>query len=158
MDETIEYRLMKRGEERAVCLLVRDVFDEFVAPDFSEEGVDGFLQYAHPRALARRCEGHHFVLVAARGDELLGMIEVGRFEHIGMLFVAQRGRGIARQLVHRALAVCKVKRPGLSRVTVHSSRYAEPIYRKLGFVTEGDERTEGGITFLPMAMSLKPED
>ncbi len=36
---TISYRMIKPGEESAVSSLVIDVFNEFIAPLFAEEGI-----------------------------------------------------------------------------------------------------------------------
>ena len=40
------YRAIKPGEENEVCSLVTRVFKSFVAPRYSQEGVDEFLKYA----------------------------------------------------------------------------------------------------------------
>ena len=42
--------------------------------------------------------------------------------------------------------------PDLSKVTVHSSPYAGPIYLKLGFNRIGNVLTEHGITCIPMEL------
>jgi GNAT superfamily N-acetyltransferase len=156
--QPVVYRFLRPGEEAAVCELVERVFDEFVAPDFGEEGIAEFLRYAEPRALAERCAADAFVLVAADGDDLAGMIEVINFDHLAMLFVSRRGRGIAAELIGRAVEICRRRKPGLSRLTVHASLFARPIYGKLGFEAPGATCTESGITYVPMALDLEPGD
>ena len=39
MEASLSYRLMRSGEEAAVCDLVVRVFNEFVAPDYTDEGI-----------------------------------------------------------------------------------------------------------------------
>ncbi len=155
MSEPVDFRFMMSGEEEAVCKLVKGVFEEFVAPDFDQDGIDEFFRYSNAQALAERCAPGAFVLVAARGEHLVGMIEITDFKHIAMLFVALRGQGVATELVHRAVAICKENNPGVSQISVHSSLFAERIYRRLGFESTGDARTEHGITYVPMALQLE---
>jgi predicted GNAT family N-acyltransferase len=78
------------------------------------------------------------------------MLELRGSDHIAMLFVDDRGRGVGKALVERALQMCKEETEGLEEVKVHASLYAVPIYSKLGFKAEGPEQTENGITFVPM--------
>jgi predicted GNAT family N-acyltransferase len=155
MINRLSIRLMKPGEEAEVSALVARVFDEFVAPDFSPEGIAEFFRYAHPTAMARRCEATNRVLVAEENGRIIGMLEMRGFDHIAMLFVETQGQGVGRDLIERALQVCRKGQPAVRQVTVHASRYAVPIYRKLGFEAEGHERTESGITYRPMVFRFK---
>lgn len=147
-------RLMRSGEEHEVCALVARVFRTHVAGDFSPEGVQEFLQYAEPAAMAARSRKGDRVLVAAEGGRILGMVELMMPDHIAMLFVEDRGRGLGRVLVERGVDLCRQADPGLERVRVHASLYAVPVYRKLGFLAEHPERTENGITYVPMVLDL----
>ena len=163
MDEPIAYRSMRPGEEANVCRLVERVFDEFVAPDFAPEGIEEFRKFANPQSLADRTRAGSTVLLALRGDEIVGMIEIGstpqvgtcdstsRCGHISMLFVSQRGQGIARELVRRAVDRMTAANADVAEITVHSSLYAQPVYERLGFQRTGETRTENGITYLPMS-------
>jgi GNAT superfamily N-acetyltransferase len=47
-----------------------------------------------------------------------------------------RGRGLATQLLHRAVEVCKENKVGV--ITLHASKFGKPIYEKFGF-TENNE-------------------
>jgi len=42
-----------------------------------------------------------------------------------------------------------------SYITVNSSRYAIPIYKKLGFEKIDEEKEKDGIKFTPMRLVLK---
>ena len=145
---------MRPGEERDVCDLVIRVFEQFVAPDFSHEGIHEFCRYADPGALSDRVASGDEVLVAVSGDLIIGILELRGRHHIAMLFVESRGKGVGRQLVEEAVQICRVGRPAFDKVTVKSSRYAVPVYRKLGFEVAGHEQIENGIISVPMALEL----
>jgi len=151
-----EYRLMKRGEETEVCDLALRVFEEFVAPQFSREGVQEFRNYADPRLFLRRSEWNHFVLVALAEKEIVGMIETKNDDHITLFFVDgdHQGEGVGRELLKRSLEICRRRDPEIKRVTVSSAPSAVEIYERLGFRREGPERTEDQIRSVPMVFDL----
>ncbi len=155
MSDNVTIRSMKAGEEREVCDLVSRVFDEYVAGDFSAEGVREFYRYADPGAMAERRRQGDRVLVAEEDGGILGMLELKWPDHIAMLFVEDRGRGLGRALVEKGLRMCGRGAPGVEEVGVHASLYAVPLYRKLGFEATGPKRTENGITYLPMVIRLE---
>jgi predicted GNAT family N-acyltransferase len=67
-----------------------------------------------------------------------------------MLFVSVRRQGIAKALMTQAISKARSLDPELSKLIVHSSPYAVPIYQKMGFRKSGSVRTENGITYIPM--------
>ena len=151
---------MEQGEEKAVCRLVRQVFAEFVAPLYTQEGVEEFQRYADPDLMAERAQSNHFVLVAEADGELIGAIETRDFNHISLLFVAKERQcqGVARGLLHEALAIARRSEPALSEVDVHSSPNAADAYMRLGFEAIGPEKLEHGIRFVPMRMRIEGFD
>ncbi len=153
-DDTLTYHLLASGEEAAVSDLIIRVFDEFIAGGYSQEGVQEFLSYVTPEALAKRAQENHFALVAAVGNRIVGVIEVRACDHISLLFVdkAFQGRGISRALLKQALARCIEGNPELHEVSVNASPYAVPIYERLGFRTTEPEQTIHGIRFTPMIL------
>lgn len=157
MKAPLEYRLMKRGDEGEVCDLVIRVFDEFVAPQFSREGVQEFRNYADPHLFMRRSQWNHFVLLAAAQKEIAGMIEVRVDGHVTLFFVDKwfQVRGVGGELLHRALAICQRSKPELSKATVNSSPNAVGIYERLGFHRMGPEKVENYIRFVPMVFELE---
>ena len=150
------YRPARAGEETAVSNLVARSFNEFIAPDFSEEGIEEFFKYANPRSLARRSGNNHFVLVAEIEGEISGMIEIREMNHISMLFVdkALHGKGIGRELFQLALERIKSEEFLPESVTVHSSRFAVPFYERLGFTKTSEEKIVNGFVHVPMALTL----
>ncbi len=85
MNETWIIRPMRPGEESEVCELVKRVFDEFIAPDYSQEGIDEFFGYAQSDALAQRSQNNHFVLLAIVEGRPVGMLEVRDYGHVRQL-------------------------------------------------------------------------
>jgi GNAT superfamily N-acetyltransferase len=155
MNAEVYYRFMEKGEEAKVCSLIEKVFNEFVAPDYGTEGINEFFKFANPLALAGRTGSGQVVFVAEHGTDLVGIIEMRECEHIAMLFVTHRGQGIAKELINRALEECCKRKSGIKRITVNSSRFAEPVYSRMGFKATGPFQEKNGIKFVPMARDLE---
>jgi ribosomal protein S18 acetylase RimI-like enzyme len=147
-----EYRRMRRGEETEVSDLILRVFEEFVAPQFSREGVQEFQN----RLFLRRSEWNHSILVALANKKIVGMIETKNDGHITLFFVDgdHQGEGVGRELLKRALEICRRRYPEITAVTVSSAPNAVKIYERLGFRRAGPERTENQIRFVPMVLDL----
>jgi hypothetical protein len=156
--EPIIYREMVSGEEQAVCDLVKQVFNEYVASDYGQKGIDEFFRFAHPGAMKERMQSGGFVLVAQQGDALAGMLEFYPPDCIAMLFVTVKRQGVATKLLALAISKLQTTNPDLEKLTVHSSPYAEPIYRKMGFKKTGGTITENSITYIPMELALADEN
>ncbi len=148
--------MMTPGDAERIAALVLASFDEYIAPEYTRQGVAEFRHYVEPQALRQRVERDHFVLVAEVDGDLAGMIEMRDCNHVALLFVAKdfHRRGIAARLLERGLAEARARRPGVERVTINSSRYGVPAYERMGFRQTGPERTVNGIVFIPLAMRL----
>ena len=157
MDE-INYREMKCGEEQAVCELVRQVFNEFLSADYGDVGTEEFFSFANPVEMGKRVQAGGSVFVASASDGLVGMLEFVPPDRIAMLFVTLRRQGIAKELLTLAIHRACSGRPAASKLTVHSSPYAGPIYRKMGFERVGGATVEHGITYIPMERDLRSAD
>ncbi len=156
MGNLITYRVIEPGEEKKVSELVLESFGEFIRHEYSQEGIEEFRRYAQPEALEQRSRADHCVLVATLKDRIAGVIEIRQHDHISLLFVDKRlqRKGIAKDLLQKALEVMRTAKPDLERVTVNSSRYGVPFYEKLEFHQTGPERTVNGIAFIPMVLRL----
>lgn len=104
-EQEVLIRRMKNGEEGIVCRLAVEVFSEFVAPLYTQDGVSEFLRYIDPDLMSKRAKSNHFVLMAESDNRLVGIIEVRDFNHISLLFVLRESqrKGIAKQLLNEAL-------------------------------------------------------
>ena len=156
MQLSLNIRPIKPGDEVQVCNLVARSFNEFIAPGFSEEGVEEFFRYVNPRALHKRTRAGYHVIVAEYGDEIAGVVEVKKRRHISMLYVEKsyHNKGIATELLNRALDYILTSSPKTREVTVNSSQYAAPFYEKAGFIKTEDEKVIHGILHVPMALKL----
>lgn len=157
--EPVEFGLMRRGEASKVSAMIVRAFHEDVAPDCDVQGVEAFERYAHPKALLKRSEHGHLVLVARVQASIVGAIELREHQHISLLFVDRqhRRRGLARELLSRALSMGRSGGHHVVEVTVNSSPYAVPAYEKLGFRATGPAQTKSGIRFAPMVLTLDNE-
>ena len=156
MDRAITYREIHKGEEEKACQLIMEVFDEFIAPGYSEEGISEFSKTAYPENMRNRLDNNRFIILAFDEDLLVGVIEVRNSDHISLFFVRKEymGKGIGKTLNKLAVDKCLEVNPGLTDIDVGSSPYAVPIYEKLGFVAVNSEQTFKGIRYTPMVLTL----
>lgn len=153
----IEYAYLPPGREKEAAQLVEEVFRGQVAPLYSQEGVEEFLKYAAPQAVEGRLAAHNFILAASGPQGLVGVVEADEQRgHIVWFFVADqaRGMGVGRELMRRAVAELKRRRPDLHRVTVNSSPNAVAVYLALGFTPSDHQQEHNGIKFTPMTLLL----
>lgn len=151
--KTIEIRRFTPGDADAVSALVRQVFDEHVAPSFAPEGIAEMHRHVAPEAVALRAETHD-TFVAWQGRQAVGVIEVRDAQHVSMLFVrtSHMGLGIATALFARAEEACRTA--GGPRMTVHSSLNAQTFYQRLGFVPTGEPQMTEGFAYISMEKPL----
>ena len=156
MVERIRIRELEADEITAAHALVSSVFDEFVAPLFSEEGINEFKSFIDPPRLRERLSPTSFILVAEMDVEIVGVIGVRDWSHVFLLFVKgdQQRKGIARSLLSEALQRCQTARLDLERITVNSSPNAVEAYRQMGFVPTSEEQLANGIRYVPMVLDL----
>ncbi len=151
------YRLMSTDEVADVCHFVNSVFDRSVAPLYTKRGRRNFREYADPEATSLRIKSDHFVLLAQADGRVDGMIEMRRHRHVSLLFVEpdRQGRGLGKELLQRALEICRSAEPDLREITVNSSPNAVEVYGRMGFETTGREQTINGVRSTPMRLRLE---
>jgi predicted GNAT family N-acyltransferase len=144
------------GIEYEINKLIRKVYDEFVAPDYSDEGNQHFYEWIKPENIAERQKENRNILVAKVNNKLAGMIEIRQNNRISLLFVDKQYQkhGIARQLFERSLKNSHINDPDLNRYFVHASPYSIPVYKKIGFIETGEMTIQNGISYLPMEIIL----
>jgi len=87
--------------------------------------------------------------------ELAGVVCARDGTHLFHLFVAPKYQrlGIAKHLWSH-IKESRFNRSGVNEITVNSTPYAVPVYKKLGFI-EADTKVErDGIAFVPMRLVL----
>ncbi|MBQ7595828.1 MAG: GNAT family N-acetyltransferase [Clostridia bacterium] len=143
-------RKLKADEIETALALVWKVFLEFEAPDYSESGVDEFYKSIHDKNYLAQLR----LYGAFVADELIGVI-ASRSEgaHIALFFVDEKyqKKGAGRMLFNALLSDCKSE-----MITVNSSPYAVPIYKKLGFCVTDAEQSVNGLRFTPMEFKTEP--
>lgn len=147
---------MKQGEENHVADLILNIFSEFVAPDFSDDGVLEFKTFASKESIAKRLLSGDTFIVAEIEQQIIGVIEMRDNSHIALLFVekAYQKKGVAKKLLFEAIRACKQKKPDIQNITVNSSPNAYAAYQAFGFKGENKVKTVNGIRFVPLELSL----
>ena len=137
--------------------LVRDVFWDFEAPEYSDEGILEFEHYIELESIAGEMAQNRLLIWGAfvRG-RAVGVIAVRPPCHISLFFVEKRyhRKGIGKAL-YGVISDYFRGAPGCEAFTVNSSPYAVPVYQRLGFTETGPEETVNGIRFIPMRSELK---
>ena len=77
----IAYRPMGADEPGAVSTLVLAEFEQYIAPDYTPQGIEEFRNYADADAIRQRSAEGYFILVASTDDGLAGMIEIRQSNH-----------------------------------------------------------------------------
>ncbi len=150
MSEPAAIRAATVADAKAVEALILPLFEQSIAPSFTEEGRKVFRAFAAADALASRLRGGNLGLVL---EDAAGIAAYGERDgdHIRLLFVRadRQGEGLSR-------TVLDALTDGLAaeRVTLNASDYALARYRRLGFVPTGPRTIVDGIAFTPMALTL----
>jgi GNAT superfamily N-acetyltransferase len=154
--DLIKIEDFKKGEEFLVFELIKTCFGEFVAPEYSAAGNRFFYDYIEPGKIAERFLQGDILLTAQCNGKIVGVIEVRDHNHICLLFVDKfwHGKGIAKRLVGKAVALCREKNKGLKYLEVNASPYSEKIYAKMGFKKISDLQDVNGLKFVPMVLEL----
>lgn len=149
-------RRMINGELQDVLALVKHVFMEFEAPDYSAEGVQSFLKFIEVDSIQKMFDdGILKCWVYIRDKQIIGILASRNISHICMLFVEKKYHkmGIARRLFETFKDDVKAN-DKKHIITVNSSPYAVGFYHKMGFEDTDEELETDGIRFVPMKMSI----
>jgi len=140
----MEIKKLTQAEKADALHLVWDVFLQFEAPEYMEEGINTFRDFINNENQINNLE-----MYGAYEKGNLGGVMATRNEgnHIALFFVDRKyhRQGIGRKLFE---AVLRNSASGI--ITVHSSPYAREIYHKLGFTDTDAEQTKDGIRYIPM--------
>lgn len=156
-NEQLCFQFFEDGQEIALSKMVWDVFSEFEAPDFSQEGINTFREFINPQSLANEISNNRFkVYCCYDKDDLVGTLAFRDITHISLLFVkkSHHRRGIAKELLRKAIKDIKINNPNVEVLTVNSSPYAVEIYRRLGFNSTDYMQERDGILYMPMKKCL----
>ena len=147
----------KNGLKQALDL-VNNVFSEFVAVDYTEQGKKSFADYLKIKYDEMSSDiktGYKKLWGYYQNDEIIGVIATRDISHIALMFVDKRHhrKGIARKLLDNVLAGINGS-ADITKMTVNSSPYAVKVYERLGFVKTDEQQEKDGIIYIPMAKRL----
>jgi GNAT superfamily N-acetyltransferase len=132
--------------------LVWEVFKEFVAPDYTEEGTATFKKFIEYSSIIQKLDSGEMKIWGSFDTyKLSGVVATLNTNHICMLFIRKeyQRQGIARGLFEKVVDACRLDK-NIDIITVNSSPYAVEAYRHLGFKETSAEQTLNGIRFTPM--------
>lgn len=147
------YRKLNKHDLQKVSELVWRVFEEFEAPEYSDEGIENFKSFIQVEQLINNFNSGNMEFYGCLLEEtLIGVISVRQFNHISLMFVDKEfhRKGIARNLFELLRNNLAIKCQGEKIITVNSSPYAVEIYQHLGFEAMDKEQIKDGIRFTPM--------
>ena len=152
----MKFSVMQQGQENTVIEIVKEVFDEIIAPGYTQEGIDEFYNFANVENLAKRSKLDHFTILAQDNAETFGVIEIRETNHVSMFFVRKnyQNKGVGKSLFNEAMTQIKKRNSNIEELTVNSSLNAVPAYERLGFIIQNGEQCFNGISFVPMKLSL----
>jgi GNAT superfamily N-acetyltransferase len=129
--------------------------EKYIAFEFTPQGVDSLLTEMSPDAIENFIQSGYRYHVAELDENLAGVVAVRDNSHLYHLFVAEeyQRKGIARELWQVALGTC-LTNGNVGEFTVNSSKFAVPVYEKLGFVVESGPAEKNGVVFIPMNLKI----
>ena len=147
----IEIRQLLNNKKDEALLFAKKVYIDCKDESYSKQGIETFCNFVDNKEITKS-----FKVYGAFEDNVLkGIIATdSQKRHISLFFVdkSSQGKGIGRELM-----TIVVNNNENSYITVNSSRYAVPIYEKVGFVKMEEEKEQDGLKFTPMKLVLKGE-
>jgi len=145
----IEIRQLLNNKKDEALLFAKKVYIESKDESYSKQGIETFCNFVNNKEITKS-----FKVYGAFEDNVLkGLIATdSQKRHICLFFVdkVSQGKGIGKELMRVV-----VNNNENSYITVNSSRYAVPIYEKLGFIKMEEEKERDGLKFTPMKLILK---
>ena len=144
----MQIRQLQVNEYDRALTLSLDVFIQCGKSDFDEEGLETFKNFIYNKDLVNELT----IYGAFEGESLIGLIATkNEGKHISLFFITPmyHGKGIGKRLFEAA-----IQDKPVSEMTVNSSSYAIPIYRKFGFEPICEEQTTHGMKYTPMRRTI----
>ena len=152
----ISIRPAYREEWDDAMALAWRTFMQFEAHDFTQAGVESFLDFITDTVLYRMFIMGAYQLFGAYDDgRMIGMISLRGETHISLLFVDEKYHrmGIGRGLIEYVSRYVLTEE-GHRCITVNAAPYATGFYHRMGFVDTNTEQACDGIRFTPMQRSI----
>ncbi len=145
----MEIRKVLKKEMKEALNLVWEVFLEFEAPDYTEEGINEFKRTIDDKKWVSERD---FYGAFDENNKIIGVVATKDLTHISLFFVNGKyhRHGIGRQLYDKVRMIND--KPFF---TVNSSTYAHEIYKRFGFIDTDLEQCVNGLRFYPMRIDYK---
>ncbi len=143
---------IQSDEVEDVSMMIKEVFNKYISPDYSKEGISQFNSFVDEGTIRERLAAGSLILVAKEEETIAGVIEIREGSHIPLFFVREsfQGKGLGNRLFRKAVKKNAEKNPSVEVLTVNSSPYAVDIYKSLGFRNSAAMQVKSGIRYYPM--------
>ena len=155
-DFPYEIRWAMVEEWEPAIKMVWRTFLRFEAGDYTEEGIQNFLDFITDEQLFHSfLQGRYQMMVALDGKRVVGVASVRNGNHLSLLFVdeAYHHKGIGKALMERFGSYLK-NEAGESFMTLKAAPYAVDFYHRIGFQDVSPEEEVGGIRVTSMEKVL----
>ena len=132
--------------------LAEDVFMEFEAKEYPKEGTESFRAFLYCEETEKRFLCKNLIVWGAfDGNRQIATFAIRDENHISLAFVDKdyHRKGVATSLWKEALSHI-MQNERVNEITVNSSPYGFPFYKKIGFKETAEEQLSDGIRYIPM--------
>lgn len=137
-------RKLEKNEYNQATDLALNVYISCGRSDFNDEGLESFKSFINNEQLMNEL----IIYGAFEQNELIGILGIrNNGKHISLFFIQpeHHRKGIGKKLFDYMENDYPVH-----EMTVNSSTYAVPFYKRMGFEQTNDKQTTNGITYVPM--------
>jgi GNAT superfamily N-acetyltransferase len=154
LTKTMNIEFAKIDDSKQLSELVLSATEELRGVDLSEVGWDRFVSSNTPAEIAKKIMSAEFSFCCCvESNRILGFIALKDLEKIDRLFVIAeaRNRGVA-SLLWKSAKKHAIENGASGKFWVRSSSVAVPVYKKFGFIPEGELQVIEGIRFQLMRL------
>ena len=143
----LSIRDLSDADRAAFCVLVQNVFDEFVAPHWSQEGIETFHRTSPEEARERFSDSRFIRLGAESNGKLVGVLMMSLDGHLYGLFVSgpDQRSGIGRRLLKEGVTRLRELNPSVNEITLNAAPNSIQAHESYGFELVGSEIEKVGI-------------
>ena len=138
----------------SISKLIIPLSEHYILHEFPPQARQALLASMSPDGIAKLMESGCAYHLAEMDHRVVGVVAIKECSHLYHLFVdeAHQRRGIARQLWTTAMQVC-LDGGASGEFSVNSSRYAQSVYERLGFIVRSAAQGRNGVVSIPMIFS-----
>lgn len=137
--------------------LIWNTFMEFVAPDYSIEGIETFkASFIENGDFKDKFKNGNQIMYAAYSNAaLIGVVSISSNNNISCAFVDKNHhrKGIGTQLFDHLISELKAR--NVNKITLNASPYAVPFYHFIGFSDLDVQKEYKGILYTPMELVIQ---